>query len=351
MERILADAYYGVENPASYTGLNQLAKYTRSNIGKTRDWLKTQDAYTLHRQKRYNFKRRRTYCTGINSLIQMDLVDMQSVARYNDGFRYILVAIDVFSKRAYAQKLKSKSGHFVAPAVSIILDQMFPRPIYCQTDRGTEYLCSQVQELFRSRNIKHYWSYNDEIKASVIERFIRTLKSKMYKYFTHNNTHRWVDVLQSLVDSYNSSYHNTIKMTPNQVTGENEDIVRGRLYPESKSKPNFKYQVGQKCRISKAKHVFQKGFREGWSEEIFVIRQRFATTPVTYGLEDLMKEEITGRFYEEEIQPVTKDDEEEYKIDRVMKTRRNSKGEIENLVRWRGYSSKFDSWVSDLRNV
>jgi len=158
-------------------------------------------------------------------------------------------------------------------------------------------------------------------------------------------------VLQSLVENYNNTYHRTIKMAPNQVSDENADLVRDRLYPAIDYKPKWKYQIGQKCRISKFKHVFHKGYRQGWSNEIFVIRQRFATDPVTYGLEDLLKEELAGRFYEEEIQPVTKEEDGVYKVEKILKSRRNKQGEIEYLVRWQGYSSKFDSWVSSLQDA
>lgn len=351
MERILENVYYNLKEPGSYGGVNQLAKNTGLNVDKTRDWLTTQDTYTLHKPVRYKFKRRRTYSKHVNDLVQMDLVDLQSLARDNDSHRFILTAIDVFSRKAYAEPLKAKSAQYMVPAITRILDQIFPRVNLVQTDRGLEFLNKDVQQLFRDRNIKHYWSFNDEIKASVVERWNRTLKSKMHKYFTHNNTHRWIDVLQSLVENYNNTCHRTIKMAPNQVSDENASLVRDRLYPSIDYKPKWKYQIGQKCRISKFKHVFHKGYRQGWSNEIFVIRQRFATDPVTYGLEDLLKEELAGKFYEEEIQPVTKEEDGVYKVEKILKSRRNKQGEIEYLVRWQGYSSKFDSWVSSLQDA
>lgn len=350
MDRILDDVYYNLDRPGSYGSVSQVAKHSNTSVDNARDWLKSQDTYTLHKPAIHKFKRRHVYSKNINDFIQIDLADMQSLSRYNDGNRFILVAIDVFSKRGYAQPLKGKSAQFVVPALTNILDQMFPRPHFCQFDRGTEFLNGAVQQLFRDRKIQYYWTMNNEIKASIVERFIRTVKSKLYKFFTHKNTYRWVDVLQSVIENYNNSYHTSIKMTPNEVSDANSEIVRAHLYPHTNYKPKWKYQVGQKCRISKVKHVFHKGFRQLWSEEIFVIRQRFPSNPVTYGLEDLMKEEITGRFYEEEIQPVTKDDSNLYKIEKILKTRRGSKG-IEHFVRWRGYSNKFDSWVSDLENA
>ena len=352
MARILEKAYYDLDEPTSYGSVDRLAKRTGASKDKTLDWLKSQDVYTLHRPVRRKFRRRRVYAKHVNDVIQADLIDLQSFAKYNDGQRYALVVIDVFGKKGYGRAIRSKSAKHVAPALESILDQLFPTPNFCQTDRGVEFLNHDVQTLFRERNIKHYWTMNDEIKAAVVERWIRTLKSKIYKYFTHRNTYRWVDVLQALIDGYNNTYHRSIKMTPNQATDDaNADVVRANLYPPRDTKPAWKYRVGQKCRISKGKHVFHKGYREGWSEEIFVVRRRFPTDPVTYGLTDLMNDEITGTFYEHEIQPVTKDDDGAYIIERVVKTRRNKNGKIQHLVKWRGYDDKFNSWVDEITRL
>ena len=350
MDRVLKNVYYEPDRPGSFSGINPLSKYADVDRRKTVDWLQSQDTYTLHKPIRHKFKRRRTYSKGINDLIQMDLVDMQKMSRSNDGKRFILNAIDVFSRQGYAEPLMGKSAKYVAPAVAKILDSLFPPANYIQTDRGVEFLNEEVQRVFRDRNIKHYWSKNDEIKCGLVERFNRTLKAKMYKYFTHKNTERWVDVLPALLESYNKTFHRSIKMTPHEVCRENADIVRARLYPKTDYKPKWKYEVGQKCRISKAKRVFRKGFLPGWSDEIFVIKQRYSTDPVTYGLVDLMGEEIEGKFYEQEVQPITKDDDSTYIIDRVLKTRKIN-GKTEYLIRWRGYGEKFDSWVDNIQRL
>jgi hypothetical protein len=351
MERVLESTYYGLEDPASYGSIDRLAKRTGTSKKKTREWLKGQDTYTLHRPVKRKFDRRRVYAKHVNDIVQLDLADMQSLAKYNDGYRFILLLIDVFGKKGYGRAIKSKSSKSVVPALNSVLDQLYPPANFCQSDRGVEWLNRDVQAVFRERNIKHYWTMNDEIKAAVVERWIRTLKSKIYKYFTHKNTYRWIDVLQTLIENYNNTYHRSIKMTPNQASETNTDVVRANLYPARETDPVWKYRVGEKCRISKGKHVFHKGYREGWSEEIFVIHRRFSSDPVTYGLKDLMGEEITGRFYEDEIQPVTKEDGEEYIIERVLKTRRNKSGKIEYLVKWRGYDNKFNSWVDEITNI
>jgi transposase InsO family protein len=107
--------------------------------------------------------------------------------------------IDVFSKHAFAVPLKDKRGLTLAAAFEKIFSDTVPDLV--QSDRGTEFLNSHVQEVFKKYNIRHYWSLNDDIKAACVERFNRTLKGRMYRYFTARHTNRWIDVLQSLINS------------------------------------------------------------------------------------------------------------------------------------------------------
>jgi Integrase core domain/Chromo (CHRromatin Organisation MOdifier) domain len=329
--------YYDATNPASYGGIVPLALEAKNGIKSTENWLKTQDAYSLHKPIRKKFVRRKTIAKGINDLFQADLVDMQSLSRFNDNNRFILACVDVFSKKAFAIPLKDKSGGSLVGALGKIFADTVPNML--QTDRGTEFLNHRVQDLLKQYNIRHYWSFNDEIKASCVERWNRSLKSRMY---------RWIDVLQDLVDSYNKSFHRTIAMAPNDVTPENSRQIAERMYPP-KTAPIWKLQIGDHVRITKYKHIFVKGYKQNWSEELFVIDLRYSTTPVTYGLRDLAGEEIKGKFYEEELQKVIKTDQD-YIVEKVLKTRKR-KGRVEHFVKWQGYADKFNSWTSDLHAI
>lgn len=125
--------------------------------------------------------------------------------------------------------VKTKSGRDVTDAFERILDD---RPCnMIQSDKGTEFVNSTFQSMLSHRGIKFYTSENEEIKAAVVERFNRTLKEKMYRYFTAKNTRRYVDVLPDLIHAYNHSRHRSIGMAPAEVTSDNEDTVRSRLYP------------------------------------------------------------------------------------------------------------------------
>jgi hypothetical protein len=136
-------------------------------------------------------------------------------------------------------------------------------------------------------------------------------------------------------------------MTPAEVTSENEELVRQRLYPLKPKTFKYRYNVGDRVRISMHRRPFQKSYLGLWSEEIFVIKSRLPTVPVTYQLNDLAGDDIKGKFYELELQIVSKSDDERFVVERILKTRRRS-GRVEYYVKWRGYPSKFNSWTHDV---
>jgi len=195
--------------------------------------------------------------------------------------------------------------------------------------------------------IKFYTSENEDLKAAIVERFNRSLKENMFRYFTYANTRRYLDALDDLVHSYNNTHHRSIGMTPYEVNKDNEYVVRARLYPLKPKSFKWKHDVGDRVRIAMQRQPFRKGYIGQWSEEIFEIATRLPTLPVTYELRDLAGETIKGRFYEPEIQKVLKSDDEHYDIERIIKTRKRN-GKIQYLVSWKGYPSKFDSWVDEL---
>ena len=285
------------------------------------------------------------YSKGIADLYQIDLVDLSSLSPFNDGMRYLLTCIDVFSKRAWAIPLRSKFGRGVSEAFECIIAERKCNML--QSDKGSEFLNSTFQSMLRRYDIKFYTRENEDLKAAVVERFNRTIKTKMFRYFTYKNTRRYVDVLDDLPHSYNNTYHRSIGMTPSEVGPHNEDVVRARLYPLKQKSHKWKYEVGDRVRIAMQRQPFHKGYLGDWSEELFEISSCLPTTPVTYELKDLAGELIKGRFYETEVQKVAKSDSEHFDIEQILKTRKRS-GKIQYLVSWKGYPSKFDSWVDEI---
>lgn len=340
------DSYFDPKHPGSFGGVQTFKRHVVGKI-KTRDIisrLQKEDAYTLHKPVRKTFRRRKTFTVGIDNLWQADLADLSKLSKYNDNNKYLLTCIDVFSKRAWVVPLKTKTGTSLTDAFSTLLTDR--RPVYLQTDKGTEFLNKNFQSLLRANGIKFYTTENADIKASVVERFNRTLKTKMWKYFTYKNTYRYVDVLRDLVHSYNNTYHRSIDMPPAQVNAENEEYVRKRLFGGKRPAAKWKYSVGDRVRISEARMAFKKGYLPSWSDEIFAISCRAATDPVTYELVDSNDEKIKGTFYEEELQKVTKEDDV-YKVEKVLKTRKRG-GKTEHFVKWKGYDDSFNSWTSDI---
>jgi len=337
--------YNSLRSPGSFGSVRNLQHYSRVSEPTAKKFLAKQDAYTLHKPRRIRFPRRKTYSKGIADLYQIDLVDVSNLSPYNNGMRYILTCIDVFTKQAWAVPIRTKSGRDVAEAFEKILSDGKCNMV--QSDKGMEFLNSTFQAMLKRHGIKFYTSENEDLKAAVVERFNRTLKSKMFRYFTYKNTRRYVDVLDDLLYSYNNTRHRSIGMAPSEVNIDNEDIVRARLYPLKPKTYKWKHDVGDRVRISMQRQPFRKGYLGDWSEELFEIMARLPTVPVTYELKDLTGEPIKGKFYEMEIQKVLKTDEEHFDVDRILKTRKRN-GKIQYLVSWKGYPSKFNSWVDGL---
>lgn len=236
--------------------------------------------------------------------------------------------------------MKNKTGPTVAKAIDKIVTSIPAQLIHCQTDFGSEFYNRHVKQVFAKHNINHYSVYS-EMKAALVERFIRTLKEKIYKYFTASNSWRYVDVLADLVHSYNHSVHSSIKMAPAQVDEGNTNTVWHTLYGTTKkTKLSCTFRPGDYVRISRAKHRLQKGYLPKWSREIFIVDQCIKTRPTTYRIKDWNGEPIQGIFYTEELQKIIVDRNTIYLIEKILKRR---KGWI--FVKWLGFPETMNSWV------
>jgi len=214
-------------------------------------------------------------------------------------------------------------------------------------DKGSDFLNTTFQKLLAENNIKFYTSQNEDIKCAIVERFNRTLKSRMFQYFTYKSTTRYVDILQDLVGAYNASYHRTIKTTPESVTVDTENEIRSNLTPRKIVPLKWKFELGDKVRLSRAKRAFGKGYLPGWTTEIFTIKTRISTHLPTYEIVDYDGENIAGKFYAEELQKIIKKEDDMYDVEKIIKSRRRS-GLTEHFVKWVGYPEKFNSWVSGI---
>lgn len=330
-------------------------KLVRTIIGKKRklgwgiEWT-DKLANELHKPIRKKFRKRIVFAKNVDSIWAADLVDMQYYARTNRGYKYILMIIDVFSKYGWAIPIKTKKGVEVAKAFADLWMKQTP-PQMLWTDKGKEFLNKDMSSLLEKHNVHLYWTENEE-KSCIVERWNRTIKRIMWKYFTSRQTGVYIDVLPEMIKKYNSTYHRSIESTPTDARKPaNYQHVFDALYDGKnlqigkKTKPKFK--IGDKVRIVKKKKTFEKGYTTNWTEEIFTVIKVQPTIPVTYKIEDTRGEEIQGTFYEPELQ---KTKQETYRIEKVLRRRtRNRVKEI--YVKWKGYNDTFNQWIpaTDIR--
>jgi transposase InsO family protein len=185
---------------------------------KLRRGLKTEDACTMHRPVRKHFPRNPYAVNNVNDVWELDLMDVQNLAKYNDKFKYLLSVIDVFSKFLYIVPLKSKTGPAVASAFTSILNDSRKRPIWVRTDKGKEFLNKNFQDALKRAGIQFQVCKNPDAKCAIVERVHRTIRDKLYKYFTYQSTYRYIEVLPKFVKAYNDTVHTSTGMAPSKVT-------------------------------------------------------------------------------------------------------------------------------------
>ena len=278
---------------------------------RVKDYLARKRSYTLHRLQPKRFNRRKTVARAPNIIAQSDLADLSLLSRHNDGIKYLLVVIDVFSRFLAVRGIRRKDGASVARALEEILSESFRSISRLQTDRGGEYYNRTVSRLLDERKIVLYSTYSQETKAALAERVIQTLKRRIYRYLTENNTQRYIDILPDLVRGYNHTRHSSLMATPVDIHSLEKNSARVRelfnhLYKtgNTKTKSLQALNVGDTVRITLESRdgVFAKGYRTVNSEELFKIhRIDKSQRPIVYFLVDLTGEVLTGAFYREEL--------------------------------------------------
>lgn len=309
---LLSSIYENPRAPASFGSpyrLYKAAKLRDKNIT-LRDvykWLSSRDAYTLHRDIKLRFPRRKILTRGIDYLWQGDLVDYAPISRENSGVRYLLTVIDCFSRYAVAVPMKNKSGRSTTTAFLKVMKVVHSKPKKLQTDRGKEFYNQHFQSMLAQHKI-HLYSTFTHIKASIVERFNRTLRGRIQKYMVTRNSLRYIDALADIVLGYNKTQHSALdKYSPEQVNKKNEKEVFNIQYGEylAKRKNTHKLQIGDNVRITRFRKTFRKGHEKTFSDEIYTVVDTLHTQPPTYRIKDSKGDLIKGPYYDEELQIVT----------------------------------------------
>jgi len=321
----------------------------------------------IHKPIRKVKNRRRVRVSAKDETWSMDLVDMSEWKKDNDGEKYMLTVVDVFSRFAFARPMLTKSANDTFAAFIDIVDSSGRRPQKIWVDQGTEFYNSTFKKWMKVNGktamvegkpvttpVVMYSTFG-ESKSVIVERFNKTLKTKMWHYFTEANTRRWVDELPRLISWYNKRVHSTLGMSPWEASKvKNKEKVYKIHNPvhsessESGIKRKAHYSIGDVVRISRIKGIFEKGYLPNFSREVFTVVEvqvPFSLDePITYKLRDRFGEVLQGSFYDAELGPVKYPDV--LLVEKVLKEKKVG-GEKHLLVKWLGYSEKMNTWIPE----
>ena len=374
----LQKVYEDIGHPSGYSSIGKLEKYLKNqgekNISKKKilEFLKKQPGWSYHGFVPRSFVRRPIKVCRPGHILGTDIADMtKSVSIHNNNFRYILVLIDCFSRKLSLTALRNKSNQTTANALEDFLNKTQYKYRYIFSDQGGEYIGNHTQKLYEKFNIIRYSVKNRRFKCAIAERVVKTIKERIHKYFTQNNTLKYIDILKKVEDAYNNSEHKGLGyQTPNRVhamTDLNEvkkqeciqlrrkylnyGSIRLREYKKMVSNGNNSVLDGYvRLLLNNAEGVFAKSFQPIFTEEIFKIRCVKKSLPVSYWLEDLKGLPIEGVVYEKELKPVSLPDE--YVIEKVISTHTDKDTRKKKyMVKWRGYPEHFNSYVDSIRKI
>lgn len=371
----LRKLYYTPGNPGAFAGPEKLYQAVKQDgkykIGRMRirQFLNNEDPYSLLKPIRSSFPRSKVIVNTIDSIWDGDLAAVSNISSENDGYKFLLVLIDIFSRFLFIVPLKNKQHQNVTDGLKSVFHSG-RKPDTLRTDKGSEFKNRWVKTFLKKEGVHTIYTQN-ETKANYAERVIRTMKNMMYSYFLKNRTYRYVDVLQDLVTSYIQRPHRSLgKRAPATVTKENADEVRlisylsrkkkipivnksklektnKSLIKKKRTKHIFKYKIGDDVRISQLKHPFQRDYQQKWTEEYFKVSNRYKRDGIpVYKIKDLAEDPIEGTFYESELQKVVKSGDILYRVEKVLKKRKRGHSK-EVYVKWDGWPSKFNSWIPE----
>jgi transposase InsO family protein len=358
-EKYLTKSYSNPRHAGSFSGSEKLyqavKKEGKFRIGRARirNWLKGNTSYTFNRIVHRKFKRNGVNTAGVDALWDADLMDFSSYSKENNGNRYVLLMIDIFTRYTWLRPLKTKSSADVIDKMkNIFLEGR--KPLALRTDKGREFTNIAITKFYDVENVHHYVTFNDT-QANYAERCIKTIKTKIYRYMKQNNKHIYIDVLQDIVKGYNNSQHRSLGATPISVNKDNEDEMRLQQYllKNKQTKPRIKkenqklkvkaysFKLGDSVRISMIKGKFDREYDQRWSTETFNVSRRFRREQIPiYEIKDWEGDLVEGTFYAKELQKVIIKDNEEYIVEKILK-----KEGVNVYVKWKGWPSKFNTWM------
>ena len=214
----------------------------------------------------------------------------------------------MFTRKAWVRVSKDKNSATIANLFQEILNEMIIPPKQFLSDQGSEFKGQPFKTLLRDNGIKQIFGGNS-IHAPYAERFNRTFQNIIYKYMTEYNTKKFVPKIQDLLSSYNNRIHRSIKMTPNQAElPQNQKILyiravkRFNHVEEKHLNRTPKFKIGDYVRKKNLKNRMTRGYKEGWSTNIYKITAINHRMPIPmYKIRDINGNSPKGSFYEYEL--------------------------------------------------
>ena len=308
----MESVYENPQHPSSYGGINQLHKAfktkTKSDVYK---FLAKNDTYRKFKNSKRKYKRARIVVNSIGHIYQSDLFDVQKLSSSNNGYRYLLVVVDCFSRMIYVKPLKRKTAELTAIALNEVFDHLNKTGILSPrsmmgSDLGTELWNTEADKVYDKYNISHF-ALRAPKKASLAEISGRYLLDRIYKHLHATDKKRWIDDLQKFVDAKNNRHNRTLGgLAPSQVTFENQSKLIDIIYPNKYERVRSKkppLTIGQKVQLAMDALPFAKSFHGYFSDKIYEIKQRHDHNGIyRYTLTDTEDgEEVSGTYHREEL--------------------------------------------------
>jgi transposase InsO family protein len=338
-------AFSSVEKLFHILKKNGYLDITRNQV---KQWLDKTYTHTIHRFRKLKYKRNPTIAKYVDHIWQGDLLFLPELVTFNDRKTCILICVDVISRFAWGEPMMNKSGLQTAKAFDKILKRAKPRkPEKLHTDKGREFFNKDFKKLLKEKDIVLY-STESDMKAAIAERCIKEIKKLVYRYLTHNQTNRFIDVLPKIFETYNKTFHSSIGMEPVNVTVSTQGTAMHNLYSHLWSTDRekiAKFKVGDSVRLSLTKSAFTKGYKGFWTTEVFKIDAIKLFHPETqYRLMDVNGDLVDGLFYEAELQLALPETIRFTNIHKVLR-KKLIKGRQWALVNWEGEDPKMTRWV------
>ncbi|KAL3104698.1 hypothetical protein niasHT_024930 [Heterodera trifolii] len=343
--------YKDLNSPVAFTSVEPLLREARKsqpkiNRADVQNYLASQRTYTLHRQAKRRYRRLPTLAPGLHTEWQADLAIFDRLAKQNHGYKYLLVCIDTLSRQVFVEPVKTKTSTNMIRAFNRIFKRSKYIPWKVLTDQGKEFTARAVQHFFRAKDVEHFCMLTSpQFHAGMAERANRSIKERLYRYFTERNTYTWIEVVQDIVRAINHSPNSSIGMRPADVNFKNAEALRQKLHnaAENVVRRQPRYRVGDRVRIEKYKHVFQKGYLPRFTNELFKVAEvHTERSPVVYRLRDDHNEIISGWFYANDLCKTLEDKQQKmYEIEKILK-KKKQKGVDYAFVKWEGYSARFN---------